>query len=81
MTDHFFAQQPSGYRGRRQAIPVRFPKQWAVAALAAAVLFSTGAAATKLHSRVHPAEAITSYTLSANAGVRQFGDSFAEVLW
>ena len=82
MTSHpiFFEQPQASYRGRTSAPVVRYPQRWAVAGLMAAVLFSTGAAATKLHPRFNLA-ALSEHSLAANVGFRPYGDSFAVSVW
>ena len=76
----FFQQPQFSYRGRVSAPLVTHPRRWAIAGLMAAVLFSTGAAATKMHSHFDLA-VLSEHSLAANAGLRPFGNSFAELAW
>jgi hypothetical protein len=82
MTNHLtFLEHPqASYCGRTSAPMVSHPRRWAIAGLMCAVLFSTAAAATKLHPRFDLA-ALGEHSLAANVGLRPFGDSFAELAW
>ena len=80
MTTHpvFFEQPQFSYRGRVSHPLVTHPRRWAIAGLMVAVLFSTGAAATKFRIQQ---PAASGHSLTANVGLRPFGNSFAELAW
>jgi len=80
ITTQIFEQPHFSYRGRTSAPLVSHPRRWATAGLLTAVLFSTAAAATKLH---HPFSlaALGEHSLVANVALPSFGNSFAELVW
>jgi hypothetical protein len=80
ITTQVLEQPHFSYRGRTSAPVIGHPRRWAIAGLLTAVLFSTAAAATKLH---HPFSlaALGEHSLAANDGLRSFGSGFAELAW